>query len=657
MKSTKLLICILLLGCLVFSSVGAALHISVPVGHEVYRILEVAEIRGLIDKQLDVKPYSASRVIALLEQIAAQPHKLTDGELVKLETMTTELHRFYGNEDSGVSDLVSTGYYRTFNEQHGIGVAFGLFGDTQQTFNLIRKGEYDNRSALTAFLKSDIGSKVSFNMEFGVLFEKRDHRVFIPNEFTILAEGFYFRVPWDDGVIGTLLKDTDVGFAMKPEIAASFLNGNVLVRFGTIKRDWGPGLDNLSISSDAKPFDAIELQLSLTSWFRYAVMTGSLGKGYKSKPYLGFPLYPEVATGANHAVSSRYNNNISVHRVELDIGKHFTFGLFESLVWQKRFELGYLNPFTVYMFQQNNFGDIDEMQAGFDFNVTLFDKVRLYAAISTSEVHVFDATIFKTPRNHFAYQAGLTAPIPIGTFSSLTFQWAFIGPFMYSHYPMMKLTGTLEDGETTSITDTGKTVELVDSDLRIGSTKVPTDQSKWLVNKPGTVYTLTPDGRTKVAWDSSKQRYLIYETYADLFYTNKGENLGYPLEPNSQEFLLKLDLGFNQGWNGYLEAKYQARNGQYGYTMDQYMIYVNDSTYPLIDFWGNVFDHTLSVKLGGSKKLDGTPITLSASYQLITTWTRAIQKIPRPDGVDTGFGSWVGPTYSHVVQLGVRVYY
>lgn len=464
---------------------------------------------------------------------------------------------------------------------------------------------------------------------------------------------------------------------LTPELSASFFDGDVLLRWGTIKRDWGPGLNNLMLSADARSFDAIDIQLNLTSWFRYSVMSGSLGK-FSLDNIDGEPFLSDRYGAKEDRVNYRYDNNFSAHRAELDIGRNFTFAIYESTVWQKRFELSYLNPFTVYMFQQNSLGDIDDVFAGLDVSYTLPSKARLYGAMAMNEMNVVGnpITMLKAPRNMFAFQAGVVVPLPIGTFSSLTFQWTYIGPFVYTHYPMRKLTGSfvkedLVDGKTV-VTDTGKTVTYIkstdpaveklsfkekgsdpDAEIDISTTAVAT----WYT-QGGKTYTLTDDGRTMI--EKKGDDFLIYETYAETNYVNKGENLGYPLQPNSQEFLLQLDLGLPKGWTTQLQAKYQARSGQYGYSLDQFMLYAIDDQYPEKDFWNYVFNHTLSVLVSGTKKLDGMPISLTASYRFIADWARPVDESTTPqrfDGLTTVFGAWQDPAFNHIVQVGVKIFY
>ncbi|HPY11083.1 MAG TPA: hypothetical protein PLH14_00955, partial [Sphaerochaeta sp.] len=131
----------------------------------------------------------------------------------------------------------------------------------------------------------------------------------------------------------------------------------------------------------------------------------------------------------------------------------------------------------------------------------------------------------------------------------------------------------------------------------------------------------------------------------------------YPLQPNSQEFLLSLDIGLPKGWNAQAEVKYQARSGQYGFDIWQYMLYWDASSYPEKAFWDNTFQHTLSVLLGASKKLENIPITLTASYQLIADWARENPAKIASDGRNSGFGSYNDPILNHILHIGVRIYY
>lgn len=644
-------------------SVFAAQHTAVPVGHRAYQILEVAQIRGLIENQTAVKPYSASTVISLLTKVAEQTDSLSDAEIEDLNSLITELQASYGTADSYADQLFSTGYLRTFDEEKALGAAFGITLGTQQTVSLVTK-EYDSRNTVVAFMKGDIGKNVSFNMDFGLVLDKLNNRVFLPSEFTIPGEGFYMRLTEGGNPPSSIPFDKlNTSLTLSPELAVSLFDGDLLLRWGSIKRDWGPGLNNLMLSGSARSFDGIDISVNLTHWLRYSVINGSLGK-FSLRDIDGQPFLSDYYGGSKEDKANyTYNNNFSAHRVELDATKNLTLSIFESTIWQKRFELSYLNPFAIYMFQQNSLGDIDDVFAGLDFSYTLPSKARLYGAMAMNEMNVLanPITMLKAPRNMFAFQAGLVVPLPIGSFSSMTLQWTYIGPFVYTHYPMREFTGAIDPGlldtsetEITIISDQGREFTYDATEQTVTFTQKGGSEEEINISSGSTWY--SKDGRTMI--EKSGDQYLIYETYAETFYVNKGENLGYSLNPNSQEILLQFDFGLPKGWTAQLQGKYQARSGQYGYEMYQYMYYPEDHLYPEKDFWGNVFNHKLSVKATGTKKFEGTPISITTSYQFLSEWNRPITNDDVFfDGRDTEFGPWSDAQLDHIVQVGVRIFF
>lgn len=663
MKRTLIAPLVLIMALFTLLPVSGASHLSVPVDHRVYRILEAGRIRGLYDENLvAVKPYAVSTTVAILHKMADQPQLLRAGELEEILAILAEFNTTYGSESSGLDQLLSTGYLRFSDPNRRLGASFGVTIDSLQSVSLVNANQYDSRNLIKAILRGDIGSNFSFNMDFGLAYDHLNPFLFLPNEFNIPGEGFYLNLFSGGSAPGdfpfTMFYS---GLTFNPELAASFFDGAVLLRWASIKRDWGPGVNNLLVSSTAKEFDGLEFQLSPTPWFRYALLHGSLGNYsvglYKGEPYM-FPA-DYITVGNEDKYRYRFDNNYSAHRVELDITKNATFAIYESVIWKKRFELGYLNPFSIFMFVQNNVGDVDSMFDGLDFSFTLPNKARLYAGMAMNEMNKVGNPIamLKYPRNMFAFQLGAVIPLPIGTFSTLTAQWTYINPFVYTHYPMMKLTGVLDAsvGGNSITTDTGRTVTLSADKKTVSLSKDAFDPADTVtIDNAREMY--DKRGRTKIIYDSENNQYMIYETTAEYLYVNKGQKLGYPLEPNSQEFLLSLDMGFSKGWTAQAEIKYQVRSGQYGFNIWQNMNYKLDTQYPEKDFWNYTFQHTISLLLATSKKLDTMPITLSLAYRLIVDWVRPYE-LTSFDGFNTSFKDWEGPTFNHILQIGVKVYY
>ncbi|WP_332447214.1 hypothetical protein [Sphaerochaeta sp.] len=649
-------LCSVLLFLVVFlSSVGAAVHTSVPLDHRVYRILEDAEIRGLIGKQMEVRPYSADKVLSLLNEIASKPELQSKAEHQEVLSLIDQLTQFYGSNSSPWKDVLNTGYIRTYDADKQMGTSLGANFSSQFTYSAVQN-EYDARNKVLAFLKGDLGPNISYNMDFGINVDNLNSHVFLPTEFTIPGEGFYMQLLRGGSQLRVIPSyDFYTGLSLSPELAASFFDGALHMRWGSVKRDWGPGLNNLLLSGSARSFNGIDIQVDFSSWLHYSVITGSLGK-FSLHDIDGKPFFSDDFN--NDKPYYRFDNNFSAHRVELDATKNLTLSIYESTVWQKRFELGYLNPLAIYMFEQNNLGDIDDVLAGLDFSYTVPSIARFYGSVAMTEMNVANPKYwFTAPRNIMAFQAGVIIPIPVGTFSSVTLQWTYLSPFFYAHYPIMEHSATLETPSTTDsvVSAQGNTYTYTedgsDKSITYKAAKGSDTEVIPLSGSQDTWY--SSDGRIKI--EQVYNSYNIYETTAETAYVNKGENLGYPLDPNSQEFLLQLDLGLPKGWTTQLQAKYQVRSGQYGFSIEQYMNYSQDDEYGPKSFWDNTFKHTLSVLLSATKKFADLPIELTGSYRFVSVWERPIITSTY-DGRDTDFGLWQEPSFDHIVQIGAKIY-
>jgi len=661
----RTILVLVFVGAMGMLPLASAIHTSIPVDHRVYRILDVAEIRGLIARQVAARPFSAKKVLDLLAEIQNQEEKLSSSEKQELSSLVQEFTLSYGLAPSPIQDVVSTGYFRTYDPDTKIGASMGINLATTQTVSLVTK-EYDSRNSVFAFLKGDLGENISFNMNFGLLFDRLNNNVFLPTDFTIQGEGFYLLLSEGGRQISTIpTPGFYTGLALSPELSATYFDGAVNLRWGSIKRDWGPGINNIQLSGSARTIEGIELQVDITPWLRFMVLNGSLGKfsvstigeGSDEKAFFSDYFYDDKPY-------YRFENNFSAQRVEFNATKDLTLSLYESVVWQKRFELGYLNPLSIYMFQQNNLGDIDNMLAGFDFNYTHANKIRLYGGIGASELNKIGSlkTMIIAPRNMLAFQAGITVPLPIGSFSSVTFQWTYLAPFFYSHYPMREQVGTL-DSSSSFTSKRGNTYEVIgvspNEKIKVTYKRdrdglLPPEE----IDHPDADSTFSKDGRIEVAKNANGD-YLIYETYSETAYVNKGENIGYPLNPNSQEFLLQLDLGLAHGWTTQSVVKYQVRSGQYGYSIEQFYDYLGPTTYVEKDFWSNTFEHALTVEMQVTKKFEKMPIEVHAQYRFSTIWERGLlySDGERFDGQTIGFGAWQDPSYDHVLQVGLKVFF
>lgn len=510
---------------------------SVPLDNEAYRIIEVGEIRGIIEAQSDVKPYNLNTVRRLLG-IMKDSELLSFSEKVCIDDILASFDSQYGLENGSVSqnDKSSIGFFRSSS---GFGTTtLGGNVSSVQIAGLGGKGKkvFDSRNSLTAYINGNLFNAVSYDLNFKLNLDRIDPNAYLPTELLFSTDGFYM----DLFANGDRLKSLPdgrifLGIEAFPEISTS-IRDVVSMRIGAVKRDWGPGVNNFAVAGSARVFDGFELSLTPATWFSYSVMTASLGQA--SLDSVNGIEWPSESMDKK---TGKYSNNISMHRVELGPFYGVKFGVWESVVWRKRFELSYLNPLAIYMFSQNSLGDYDNVIAGLDFSYTNPGIGELYGAFSFDELYSASKP-FSCARNIIALQAGAKFSLPFGNFSELRTQVTYVSAFFGTHYE---------------------------------------DKAKLFADVP---YTTA--------------------------YVNKGQNIGYPLNPDSLELLLAFDTTIDGGWKLSSVVKDQMRSAQYatkkkGTDILTFMNYGVFGTfdgerwgqYYSRDFFGNIWNNIVDVEL------------------------------------------------------------
>ena len=565
MRHTRLLAIATL--CLLGSSAFALSYHTVPLGHRVYTILDVAENRGLIGKQMDVKPYSVDTVLRLFSQI--EQGNISSREREELELYRKALTRDYGpHQVTDWRSILKEGNYQTMDETWG-SAKIGVRVDSTQRFGKEMDQSdlsWDSRNGLTFYLAGNFRDLFTYDMDLGLFSDKLDPDAFLMSDFSVDGEGFYMNLIKGGDYQNTIPFDSEkmyTGLYLSPELDSEFFDGRMRLRFGSVKRDWGPGVNNLQLSASARSFPAFEVQADLASWLHFSVLMGSLGVfdceyiyDSESDAYREFPSEHHFADKQGYS----WDNNFSAQRIEVDFG-NFSFSIFESVIYHRRLEFGYLNPLSVYMFEQNAMGDLDNMLAGVDFSYNWVNHARFYGSIAMTEMNNVKHLI-RWPRNIMGYQFGVEVPLPVLSFSKLTFQLVYLSPFFYSHYA--------------------------------------DDNNPWL--------------RT-----------------INLSYVNKGFALGYPLDPDTVEFLTQFDTSFGDGWTGRATLKSQFRSAQYatnsdyGTTILTPMVYGVDDKYALKSPWNFIWQNIWSLELVVSKKMEQFPVEITAGLRFELDFKRDYQ--------------------------------
>lgn len=79
-------------------------HLAVELSHPVYAMIASAELRGVLTRMTSVKPYTSAQVLAFLEAMLAKPGAFSDAELERIAQYAAEFSRGTGQETSVLTD-------------------------------------------------------------------------------------------------------------------------------------------------------------------------------------------------------------------------------------------------------------------------------------------------------------------------------------------------------------------------------------------------------------------------------------------------------------------------------------------------------------------------------------------------------------------------
>ena len=162
MKKIIVISLLLSLSLALFAGVSS---ISVPIDSDAYRIIDTAELKGIIPSQPDVRPYTYDKVKGLLEDIYASP-KTTDGERKVIEGLIQNFERTLGiGKDASFSNILKNGYF-SGPEVDNTTLLVGAKFKTQETLGFGEEKAFDSRNKLTAYIRGELFDALSFYMDF-----------------------------------------------------------------------------------------------------------------------------------------------------------------------------------------------------------------------------------------------------------------------------------------------------------------------------------------------------------------------------------------------------------------------------------------------------------------------------------------------------------
>ena len=521
--------------CLLFvtiTALSALDQLSVPLNDPVYHLIEQGRIRKLFPSPAYVKPYSYEQVKDLLNSmfvsggLNSQEKGLVKEHLLRLDPRKDEPLLKTGRLSLPGSEI----------SEMQIGASF----ETSLNVSTDDPDNYDQRNLLTLVLEGGLTQNFSYRMNAGGRYDKLSSTAWAPYEFSSPGEGFYISYDEDSpiGYSDGENSDHSSSYYTTPEMAVSLIDDHLFLRWGMIERDWGMGEGNIHLSDTARSFDALEGTLTLSPMFNLSFLTGTL---------------------TDWEEDDEFQNMFTTKRMEFHLPWGLEFAVSESVVWVKRFEMGYLNPVMVTTIYQNTLGNYDNMYMGLDFAWNFMEGYQVYGNYTADEMRNYEPdNWFKEVRNIFALQGGFRGSIPVLPFTSVNLQYTRLEPFFYTHYPQ-------------------KYPSYSDDD------------------------------------DDIETRMLTY-------YSNKGENLGYKLAPDSDELLLKVSSSAIS--NLFLEFSwsYITHSDQFGTSITDSIDYdlYEEGGYDQKNRTEYLIEKVHTLALDGKWNLENFPVTLTGGYALVT---------------------------------------
>ena len=563
---------------------------AVDLTHPVYRIIETAELRGVLSRLSAVKPYTRSQVADMLATIQAHMDAFSPAERKIIEGLVQEFASPYAGSPVWTSEdgMAAVGgnieaHLRVEPVQliQAATSASGTSASGTSTSGALPEDLWQLTSRATPYLAGQLTPWLSIKGEMGFTYDKIEKGLYLPYEFSKECDAGhidfsaerYTSDPYMNGYGGGGGKKIIYpmfSYDIREDIAAASDSGSVLVRLSRFRRDWGIGSGSLVLSGTARPFVGLDMEFRPSEYFAISGSLGSLTNWQKAGN--------EKSTDTANAIS--WQKMVGLQRLELFPTKWLTIAATGTMVGAKRFELGYVSPLLFNVMYQNQLADVDNLGVQVDGSVQVPTIGKFYASFYADEMEITNLSqLFTKARNMFALQGGAKVPVPGLPFSTLTFQYTKIEPFVYAHYP-----------------------------------------------------TWYPDYRMRV----------------DTSYTQDGENLGYYLPPNSDEFLLKFETMPAPEWR--VAAQYSfvrhGDNPEYGVGEGKVLgdvskwLFYGDSAHPGGDLYmdknflhDGLYDYSHILKLNAYWRPANPPEIFGA-------------KLPMELGIGYGFSyTWYDDTY------------
>jgi hypothetical protein len=450
MKKVLVGVCWYILLC---GSLFAQAHNSVSMENQVYYILEQAQIRGLCQPLSGVRPYTQSVVVAAINEIlySEKAEKLNKTEREILEQYLEKWAKpksgfdwkrgaWHGSNSISKKNIPISGNLGVSVDLEG---STGLYPSSDERY-------LGTEVWVQGYANGDLGNHVSYNFIFeGGLVQTPRRRL---GKYNTFYEGFRedggeyenklidvygeplthfpytYKKRWDSSVFffdnldgfDSWPNQMAGGYNLPSELTASFMENKLIIRLGRITHDWASTSfgSSLTFNKMARPFLAIEGDFNPVSWLGFSSLTGIL-EYYNSEG-----IYDSPKTS---------QNAFSITMMQFRYKNYVFFDFIDTVVWPRRFDIGYISPINNSFFYQNNTGKFDNMSITVNLKGQYPGLGTLWGSIFIDEMNL-TSDMFTLDRQMLALQAGVSAPLPFLSFSSLKMTYTRVNPYTYTHH-------------------------------------------------------------------------------------------------------------------------------------------------------------------------------------------------------------------------------
>lgn len=566
-------------------------HLAVELGHPVYAVIETAELKGVVTRLSSVKPYTSQQVAGFLATMMAHLEAFSPEEQALIRQYAEEFTADTGVERSLWKD--SAGKVRA-----GIRVEATTKLDAGGIYDLIEgssskelKDMWHLNSRWVPYLAGDPLSWLSFKGEAGFTYDKIENDLYLPYDYTKEWDSNHIWFSSPRYSLGTLDYPT-ASYDIREDIAAESDNGALMVRLSRFRRDWGMGAGSFALSGTARPFVGLETVFHPSKYFAISGLVGSLTNWEK---------------GSNE-------KSTAVAYADLDGDGAADDPYYTALSYQKMLGLQRMELFPT-------------------------DWLTISATSTLVGAKRFELGYFSPMLFSVMYQNQLADIDNLGVQVDGQILVPRIGKFYGSFYA--------DEMEITNLSELFTKVRNMFA-LQ-GGVKIPV---------PGAAFATLTAQYTKIepfVYSHYPTWYPDYRLRVDTSYTQDGENLGYYLPPNSDEFLVKFEMTPKPDWRVGLKYRF-VRHGEYGGDVDDYLNYSLLSSYKNKNFLHDgIYDYSHIVNLDvawrpvNPPKFLGAdiPFEIDLGYGMSYTWYE--------DGENSG-ASVSDPKLKNVVSLSMKLF-